>query len=217
MTTDIISNRRQDHEGSFVYKGEDRRAVTDLDQFFNDEFEAKPIYLEPGQTVWSEDESTMVVATVGSGVIVSICDEELKMGVLGYILLPDALLELFPNFNKADQRLLNRAFEPIEESIGHMKRHGAGKNRIRMRLIGGAKLPGDENDAGTKNYVFTREFINRKRLSILNEDMGGPYIRRVHFFPSTGRCVRRMLRRDADFEMIRDVEKEYQARVLTRL
>jgi chemotaxis protein CheD len=217
MTLDTTNHRHPAHSETFVYKGDERRAVADSDQFFNDEFQAKPLYLEPGQTIWSEDSSTMVVATVGSGVLLSVWDENLKMGVLGYLLLADKLLEQFPNFENADGKLLSRALEPIEESIGRMKRQGAGKSRIRMRLIGGANLPYDGRDAGTKNYVFAREFITRKKLSILNEDLGGPYIRRVHFFPSTGRCVRRMLRREADLQMIRDVESEYQARLLTRL
>ena len=216
MTAENSSNIPPGSRPGFSYQGEDRRKVSDLDKFFNMEYQAKPLYLEPGQTIWSEGIDNMVVATVGSGVVVSICDTELQMGVLGYVLVPDALLEAFPYFDKADPKLLRRAFEPIEESVGHMKRHGAGKNRIRMRLIGGATLPGDTRDAGTKNYVFTREYITRKGLSILNEDLGGQSVRRVHFFPGSGRCVRRMLKRDSDYAMIKDVEQEYQARILSR-
>lgn len=216
MTAEIPDSAETSPSAGMIYKGEDRRKVSDAEKYFNAEFQAQPLYLEPGQTIWSEGINNMVVATVGSGVIVSICDAELKMGVLGYVLIPEPLLEAFPYFDKADPRLLRKAFEPIEECVGHMKRHGAGKSRIRMRLTGGAKFPDDMQDAGTKNYVFTREFITRKGLSILNEDLGGACVRRVHFFPATGRCVRRLLNRQEDLDMIRDVEQEYQSRILSR-
>lgn len=189
----------------------ERRKTSDHEAYFNAGFDAEPVYLEPGQTAWGNSEKEMIIATVGSGVVVSVHDSELRIGAVGYVLIPDELLEVFPHFEKADQKILDRAFQPIVDCIGHMKRHGAAKNRIWVRLMGGAKLPGDDDDRGTKNYVFTREYITRKGLAVLNEDMGGSYIRRVHFFPTTGRAVRRMLRRGDDFEALKKTEEAFQA------
>ena len=71
------------------------------------------------------------------------------------------------------------------------------------------KIPGTAvDDAGTKNYIFVREYIARKGLGILNEDLGGTYVRRVHFFPATGRTVRMVLRRASDFAAILALEKQ---------
>jgi chemotaxis protein CheD len=95
-----------------------------------------------------------------------------------------------------------------------MKKRGAGKHRIQMRLIGGGRIPGDSpEDAGTKNYIFVREYVSRKGLSILNEDLGGIYVRRVHFFPTTGRAVRMVLRRDGDFTAIEALEKKVPGKI----
>jgi chemotaxis protein CheD len=93
-----------------------------------------------------------------------------------------------------------------------MKQHGAAKGRISIRMMGAASMPYARPDTGTRNSVFVREFVHRKNLNILNEDLGGNYIRRVHFFPATGRCVRRVLRRAPDYALMQDVEAEHQMR-----
>jgi len=58
-----------------------------------------------------------------------------------------------------------------------------------------------------------REYLTRKGLSIMNEDLGGHYVRRVHFFPTTGRSVRWMLRRDHDYEDVLSEEMRFQEKI----
>ncbi|MCB1532985.1 MAG: chemotaxis protein CheD [Alphaproteobacteria bacterium] len=192
------------------YGGSERREHPDHDAYFNGQFEAEPVYLEPGKTLCGKSDDKMFVATVGSGVVVSIYDDALNVGAAGYVLIPDALIDVFPHFDKADEQMLERAFQPIIDCIGHMKRQGAAKKRLWVRLMGGMSLPGDRQDRGTKNYIFAREYITRKGIPVLNEDMGGPYIRRIHFFPGSGKAVRRMLRRDSDFEEMKIYEDKFQ-------
>jgi len=50
----------------------------------------------------------------------------------------------------------------------------------------------------------------------MNEDLGGQYVRRVHFFPTTGRSVRWMLRRDHDFDDIAAAESGYQQNIASK-
>lgn len=192
----------------------ERREHPDPEVYFNSQFDAQPVYLEPGQTVYSDSDNDMIVATVGSGVVLSIYDKNLNLGAAGYVLIPDELLKVFPHFDQADPALLDRAFQPIIDCIGHMKRHGAAKNRIWVRMMGGAHLPDCDDDRGTKNYIFAREYITRKGLAVLNEDMGGSHIRRVHFFPTSGKAVRRMLRRATDFEELAVLERKFQESLL---
>jgi chemotaxis protein CheD len=189
------------------YSGEDRR-VQDDEAYFNAQFDAQAIYLEPGQTVLSKSGNEMIVATVGSGIVVSVYDVELKMGALGYMLLSPDLLQAFPYFNKADQNIVRDAYRPIVETIMEMKRNGAGKNRIRVRLMGGSDLDKDD-DRGTKNFVFAQECLMRQGLSVSQQDLGGHHIRRVHFFPKNGQAVRRVLRREKDYTAINELENTF--------
>ncbi len=186
----------------------DRRAQQDTEKYFNGQFDAAPRLIEPGQVLCSGDAGEMFVATVGSGVLVTVHDTGLKIGAMGYVLIPPVLLDAFPFFSRVDKKWMDMAAKPMEDCIAEMKRRGAGKHRLQVRLIGGAMMPGQVRceDAGTKNFIFVREYIARKGLSVLNEDLGGPYVRRVHYFPSTGRAVRMMLRRASDFSTAHDFE-----------
>ena len=198
---------------------QDRRVVGDHDSYFNmaADSNAEAYYLKPGQTMFGDQNNQMIVATLGSGVLISVYDVDMHFGACGYVLLSDEILQSFPNFDNADPELLKAAFKPIEGCIGAMKRKGAGKNRIRIRLNGGAQIKGNSDDKGTKIYVFVREYLTRKGLTIMNEDLGGHYVRRVHFFPTTGRSVRWMLRRDHDYEDILSTEAAFEENIAVSL
>ncbi len=187
---------------------EERRSFAEDEAFFNKKFEETPQTVAPGGELCGGGATDMYVATAGTGVAVTMYDTELKLGGMCYVLLPDEFLKTFPHFDEAGEQLRKRAVAPLEACIADMKRRGAGKHRIQIRLIGGGKIPGTAiEDAGTKNYIFVREYIVRKGLGILNEDLGGSYIRRVHFFPATGRTVRMVLRRASDFVAMLAFEK----------
>ncbi len=187
---------------------EERRSENS-EEYFNTQFEAAPLYIEPGGTGCSDQTDEMLVATVGSGVLLTCFDQELNLGLMSYIILPDAVLETFPYIDKADPEIVKKAFQPLEDAIGEMKSRGAGKNRIRVRLFGGLIRGDDDSDRGLKNTVFVQEYLFRKGLQVFNADIGGPFIRRVHFFPTTGRAVRRLLKREDDFRATEQVEANF--------
>lgn len=197
-----------DFQGDPPERGE-RRSFVEDDAFFNKKFRETPHRVEPGGELCGGGEMDMYVAIAGNGVTVTMYDTELKLGGMCYVLLPDEFLKKFPHFDEADEKWRKLAVAPLDQCIADMKRRGAGKNRIQVRLVGGGKIPGTVvDDAGTKNYIFVREYIARKGLGILNEDLGGAYVRRVHFFPATGRTVRMVLRRASDFAGVLALEKQ---------
>ena len=202
---------------SSSYSGLNRRKSSDTDSYFNAQFGALPSVVETGEALWSSSRDEMLVASVGGGITTSIYDRELKMGALAYTLLPDAMLDAFPYFDKVDPQIVEKAIAPLERAIAMMKEHGAGKNRILIRLMGGANLENAPKDMGTKNAVFIREYLSRKGLKIQNEDLDGPYIRRVHFFPMTGQAVRKILKRQDDYSSLYEVEQWYQKNIASGL
>lgn len=191
------------------FQGPDRRQNKDDEAYFNAQFGVRPLDIKPGHYAGSDRADEMVVAIVETGILLTMHDKDLKIGGMAYIVLPDAALAAFPYFDRLPIETLQMALLPIDECIRDLKRHGAGKNRIRLRLVGGAKRENDALDTGTKTYVFVKEYITRQGLRIMSEDIGGRTIRRVHYFPYTGRTVRKILRRDADYRSVREDEKEY--------
>lgn len=188
----------------------ERRLATDHNEYFNAQFSAVPTYVEPGQYTCGQNVDEMLIATIGSGIAVTIHDKDLHIGGLAYLLVPDKVLNQFPHFDKIDRGVLRDVFKPLDDCIGEMKRMGAGKNRIRIRVMGGTDYTNDAMDRGTKNYIFVKEYLAKKGLIAMSEDLAGPYIRRIHFFPATGRAVRRILRRESDFSDVQEYETNYQ-------
>ena len=134
----------------------ERRKYQDYDAYFNAQFGAKPIYIRPGEHESGDNMGEMIVATIGSGVGVSIYDKDLHIGGLAYVLMPEEMMRSFPHFKDCDPEMIKAVTKPIDECLGALKRLGAGKNRIRIRLVGGTSLPDDPLDQGTKNYIFVR-------------------------------------------------------------
>ncbi|MCC6597276.1 MAG: hypothetical protein IT559_00605 [Alphaproteobacteria bacterium] len=188
------------------FAGQDRRQLIDYEDYFNAQFSAHPVLVGPGETRYSGAPDEMLVAQVGSGVLAAISDPELKVGALSYVLLPAAALSVFPYFDRVDPALLAEALRPIDEALAQMQERGSGRGRMRIRLAGGATLSGEEDNTGIKNATFLREHLARKGLRVFSDDTGGAQVRRVHYFPVTGRIVSRILRRQEDRDEMKNIE-----------
>ncbi len=190
---------------------EDRRNKKNSDAHFNAQFDARPIAVGIGGVGFSDDSGDMLVATVGSGILLSIYDQQMKMGAMAYVVLPDDVLKHFPYTDRVEPALVAKSFGPLDQCLKEMKERGAGKNRIKVRLFGGYCHEDAHDDNGLKNAVFVQEYLLRKGVQVSNADTGGAYVRRVHFFPSTGRAVSLLLKRDADIAQIEAAEAAYNA------
>lgn len=208
MTMDHGISGRQPGDALY-YEGAQCRRVTDPDEAFDREFRQNGIYVKPGETCWLEGDTEMLVTVVGSGIALTIFEEQQKFGVLSHFVLSPQLLEAFPQFDAMDPYHLEEVCAPIESAVREMKKKGAGRNRIRIRLFGGAKISCDPKDCGLKNYVFLKEYLERKKLRVMSEDTGGDVLRRIHFFPHTGAVSRFLLRRKSDVSDMSKQEYEY--------
>lgn len=191
------------------WAGPERRVVDDPEAYFNSQFAAEPHLVGPGQCHCTDDRDVMLVASVGAGVVLSIQDTDLGFGGLAYLMLQNEIINYFPNMQSMPRELQEKADAPFMECIGMMKRHGAAKGRLRIRMIGASNLPNDKNDMATKNYIYFKEKLIRMGIKIDSEDVGGAYVRRLHYFPRTGRAVRRILKRQSDIQTIVTQEDLY--------
>ena len=55
-------------------------------------------------------------------------------------------------------------------------------------------MRGITTDVGAQNIDFVREFLRNEDIPIWSEDMGGPFPRKVYFFPKSGRVMVKRLR-----------------------
>lgn len=190
------------------HKTAERRSNDD-EAYFNAQFDAKPVYVEAGEALFSFDDQSMIVSTLGSGVGISLYDEECRHGAFAYVLMPPKLLSVFPHFKKLEFTEVQNAVRPLQDAVEHMVSHGSNSGKLRVRLFGGGDFEGYKDQRGLKNFVFVQEHLNRFGLKVAQADIGGVHVRRVHFFPTKGQSVQRLLRRDYDYAAIYELEDNF--------
>jgi chemotaxis protein CheD len=75
----------------------------------------------------------------------------------------------------------------MELLINEMLHQGATKSGLRAHLYGGANMHSGMARIGTANAAFARTFLERERITLVREDLGGLHARRVDFRPATGK------------------------------
>lgn len=165
--------------------------------------------LQPGESCFVNDSNKIMIGVVGAGICITLFDEKLHFGAMVCPLITPQMCEIFPKFDQVSDAVIAKVVSPIDSAISEMKKNGSAKGNVRVRLFGGADLSGDGLECGTKNYVFIKEYLKKKQLPVMGEDVGGANRRRVHFLPDIGSVTRISLRRDGDFADLKQSEQLY--------
>lgn len=187
---------------------DERRVNSNNDDYYEKKFRETILYIGPGEFECSIDPNLVLASKVGSGIVICIYDPEVGVGGLAQIVMPERLVENFPVVDHADPAYENTA-DLIFRFINAIKRHGAGKHRIRIKMFGGSSIIEELVDSGLKNYVFAKEWLLEKGLMITNEDVGGEDCRRIFLNPTKGKSYCYKMRRDEDIRLLRQQETEY--------
>jgi chemotaxis protein CheD len=81
----------------------------------------------------------------------------------------------------------------MEKMINEMIKAGASRNRMEIKVFGGGNVTDANNKIGTQNADFVLEYLRAEGLVCAAKDLGGPYPRRISYYPTTGRVVRKLL------------------------
>jgi chemotaxis protein CheD len=95
----------------------------------------------------------------------------------------------------------------MEFLINNLLHLGAQRDRLVAKAFGGGQvLPNMSTDIGGQNIDFVRRFLRNEGIPLWTEDMGGPFPRKVYFFPHTGQVlVKRMERTHNDTVQTREL------------
>jgi chemotaxis protein CheD len=158
--------------------------------YFDPRLQAQVFKLMPGRFhVATADE---VIATLlGSCVAACIYDPLRSVGGMNHFLLPetspgeDATLPVSSGARYG-------AFA-MESLINALLARGAARNRLRVKLFGGARVLARLSDVGQRNIEFVRRFVALEQLQVVGEDLGGDQPRKLLMYPATGRVLVRRL------------------------
>jgi len=107
-----------------------------------------------------------------------------------------------------DQRSTRYGNFAMEKLINELIKAGCPRERMEVKVFGGGNVTDTKNQIGTQNAEFVLRYLEDEGLACSAHDLGGPYPRRIQYFPSTGRVVRKLLI-GGDRDLIVREESEY--------
>jgi chemotaxis protein CheD len=144
---------------------------------------------------------------------VSACIRDVETGIGGmnhFMLASDAAGQW-----GTDQKSTRYGNFAMEKLINELIKAGCPRERMEVKVFGGGNVTDTRNQIGTQNAEFVLRYLQDEGLSCSARDLGGPYPRRIQYFPTTGRVVRKLLT-GGDRDLIVREESEYAKRLVTK-
>ena len=148
---------------------------------------AKRIHVVQGEYAVSDDPAVMMGTILGSCVAACVRDPVAGVGGMNHFLLPgdnDGAAADTPN-------ALRYGVQSMELLLNALYRMGARRERLEVKLFGGARVIDGLSDVGQQNAAFAERFLKAEGITLMGGSLRGEQARRVQFWPVSGR-VRQM-------------------------
>lgn len=180
-------------------------AAGDAEALFTREFAATTRVL-PGELHTTSGKGQKLVTLLGSCVSACVRDPITGFGGMNHFMLPASDTGLW-NGVGANGRFGNLAMDSL---IDIVLRSGCARDRLEVKIFGGADLYRSSILVGTKNVEFVQAYLSKRGLHVAARDVGGRVARKIIYEPETGRVMRQAIRPHSRSELLK-LEQEYQA------
>jgi len=160
-----------------------------LNRYWDPSFEHYAIKVGPGTHYVTDKKEEMIVTTLGSCVAACVRDTALGIGGMNHFMLPQSDTGNWGGVSAA-MRYGNHAMEVL---INDILRMGGARNRLEIKVFGGANVIASSTLVGTKNIEFIETYLRVEHMAIAAQHLGGEQGRRIVFFPSTGKVKMKLL------------------------
>lgn len=158
--------------------------VTSRQSHFDPGAEATAIWIFQGDFYVSARPDMFLTTVLGSCVAVCMRDPIAGCGGMNHFLLPDA-----EDRGEHDPGLaLRYGSYSIERLINAILSRGGRRERLEIKVFGGANVLGGLSDVGSRNVDFIEHYFAKERLPIKAVDLRGNFPRKLRYFPTTGRA-----------------------------
>lgn len=144
----------------------------------------------PGEFYVTKQEEA-ISTVLGSCISACIRDVKLGIGGMNHFMLPmkgDSVgKDGWQNNNSYTCRYGLWAMEYL---INEIIKYGGIKDNFEVKLFGGGRvLQNMTSDVGAKNIQFAQDYLLNEGLRVSGSDIGGPWPRKVLFFPTSGKVL----------------------------
>lgn len=206
-------NRTQAKDRRTHTAGEDPALVSGRERYYDAKRHRNVVRIQPGEHhVTTDGKNTLLVTILGSCVAACIRDPLTGVGGMNHFMLPESETGNWGTVS-ATMRYGNFAMETL---INEILRTGCPRERLEVKLFGGANVTPGKVLVGDMNGRFALNYLKYEGLTPKSYDLGGQTARRIHFYPDTGKVDRLLLRRQEDVKYLKE-ENEYRNRLPSKV
>lgn len=166
----------------------------------------------PGE-LYASKRNILIVTVLGSCVSVCLMDPVARMAGMNHFMLPE----------RAENATLlgepaRYGAHAMEMLINNLLSMGAQRSRLEAKVFGAGRVLPGVSDVGARNSQFALEYLQRERIPVKAQDVGGDHARKVYLFVETGRVLVKdivQLRNDTVLSRERAYAVEIAARRIT--
>jgi len=179
-------------------------------RYWDSRFDHYAVKVNPGTHYVTKKNDEMIITTLGSCVTACIRDTKLGIGGINHFMLPESASGDWGGVS-ASMRYGNHAMEVL---INDVLRLGGARNRLEIKVFGGANIIGTMALIGTKNVEFVETYLRVEHMAVAAQHLGGEQGRRIIYFPATGKVKMKLLGRHDQAAVIEE-EKNFKAKIET--
>jgi chemotaxis protein CheD len=165
----------------------------------------------PGEYYVTSKPDEVLVTVLGSCVAACIRDPRAGVGGMNHFMLPHSKAGNWAG-DMQSTRFGNFAMEKL---INEMLKAGCSRNALEIKVFGGGNVTDSLNAIGTDNSDFILRYLEAEGLRCAAQDLRGQLPRRIHYTPTTGKVIRRLLGTGDTGAVVRE-EREYVSRLSQR-
>jgi chemotaxis protein CheD len=180
-------------------------------RFYDAAHEAWVIKVFPGEYYVTQRSDEVLATILGSCVSACMRDPVSGIGGMNHFMLPQSEGRSWGD-DPQSTRYGNFAMEKL---LNELLKAGCVRNRLEIKLFGGGNVIDTSQAIGSDNADFALRYLEAEGLRCVAHDLKGQQSRRIHYFPQTGRVVRRLLGSSETSSVARE-EKEYASRISSR-
>ncbi len=180
----------------------ERSVVRGVHRYMDPHFRMPSVKVFPGEHHVTRNAGEMLVTVLGSCVAACMRDPVARVGGMNHFMLPASESGDW-GVAAASLRYGNFAMETL---INDILKCGGRRERLEIKLFGGANVLAGGLAIGHRNAEFAETYLADEGLRLIAKDLRGDLPRRVHYLPETGAAFVQTLRRETRLK-----EREYAA------
>lgn len=178
-------------------------------RIFDAQSQAWMVKVFPGEYYLTKKPDELLVTVLGSCVSACIRDPIAKVGGMNHFMLPHHKSGSWGN----DMRSARFGNFAMEKLINELIKSGADRSRMEVKVFGGGNVTDTSNAVGSDNAAFVLRYLEAEGFRCAAQDLGGSLPRRIHYYPATGRVVRKLLGVSDTYTVNRE-ERDYGSRLV---